>query len=78
MISVYIVVYAKCSSFGKSRKANANLKLSYILGARKEGMGENLYSEDPVTYGEHSRHFDLTMAEIDQSVFDCLTGKNIF
>jgi len=78
VISVHIVVYAKCSSFGKSRKANANLILPYILGAREEGTGENLYSEDPVTYGEHSRHFDLAMAGIDQSVFDCLTGKNIF
>jgi hypothetical protein len=78
VISVHIVVYAKSSSFGKSTTANANIILAYILGAREEGMGENLYSEDPVTYGEHSRHFDLAMAGIDQSVFDCLTGKNIF
>lgn len=57
MISVHIVVYAKCSSFGKSRKANAELILPYILGATEEGIGENLYSEDTVKYGESSRHF---------------------
>jgi hypothetical protein len=66
VISIHIDVYAKCSSFGISRKANSNLILPYILGAREEGMGENLYSEDPVTYEEHSRHFDVAMAEIDQ------------
>jgi len=77
VISVHIVVYAKCSSFGKSRKGNANLILPYILGAREEGMEENLYSEDTVTYGKHSRHFDLAMAGIDQSLFDCLRGNNV-
>lgn len=75
VISVHIVLYAKCSSFGKTRKANAELILQYILGAGEEGMGENLYSEDTVTYGEHSRHFDLPMAGIDQSVCECLTGR---
>jgi hypothetical protein len=75
LISVYIVVCSKCSSFGKSRKANADLMLPYILGAREEGMGETLYSEDTVTYGEHSRHFDLAMAGIDQSVFVALQAR---
>jgi hypothetical protein len=49
VISVHIVVYAKYSSFGKSRKANADLILPYILGAREAGMEENLYSENMVT-----------------------------